>query len=261
MNPTNKIWGLPFPLAGFFVLVLTYVWIFGRATYFVWMEKNHAAKSPRLAIIPVPLSDTSISSAPGKTVSYFGYQFEAPSEVKELRVANSIALVGSGSGQWVVGFFNPATSRGFVSTGRDELGPLFGEVARIYGEDNVKSDYDLVRAILNASPSQLSLIFPRIKEVRAATFMMLKETEILGGETGLYSFEIGHLRGFQLGDPARTKNVHVKAFDAENHKFEFLFGGKPGPDLGLAQADINRVLQTLRPAIPTQQATQMPPKK
>jgi hypothetical protein len=66
--------------------------------------------------------------------------------------------------------------------------------------------------------------------------------------TGLYSFTFGKLRGFQLGDPAKSHSVQVDAFDDQDRKLEFVFASKPGPVFTVTQADINRVLQTLRPA-------------
>lgn len=118
---------------------------------------------------------------------------------------------------------------------------------------NASSDYDLVRSILYATPAQLSLVFPRKRAISAATFLMIKQTEILGAETGLYSFQIANLSGFQKGDPSRTRNVQVEAFDGADREYKFVFGCMPGSDLGFKQKDVNRVLQTLRPAPSSQQ--------
>jgi hypothetical protein len=250
----NKLLGLPFPFTFVLSLVLVYALIFGRATLFVWNEKKEAAKNPALAIVPVPLPDTSISNAQGTTVSFFGYQFEVPWQVSIQKERESFAaFVISQSGQQGISFINPARTPGFVKMMKDDLGPQFGYLTLLYGGQATRSDYDFVRAVLNSSPSQLSIVMPRSNEVRAANLLLMKEAEINGAETGLYSFEFGRLRGFQRGDPARSKGVNIEAFDAENHKFKFVFGNKAGPNAGLTQGDINRVLQTLRPAITTQE--------
>jgi hypothetical protein len=232
--------------------MLAYVWFFGRATYLVWLVKQEVVKDPTLAAIPVPLLNVSISNAPGATLTNFGYQFEVPWQMKESKVGHTMAITQSESGRQVIVFFDPAEKRGFVKLMNDSLTARVEELAPVYGRGALRSDYDFDRAVVNASPSQLSYIFPGRKEIRAASLLMLKPIETVKAETGIYSFQTARLRGFQNGDPMRADSVLVKAFDSDDHQFEFVFGNKSYPDAGLTQADINRVLQTLRPT-PTSQ--------
>lgn len=248
MKPLRKICGVPFPLVVALVLVLAYVWTFGRATFLVWRVNKEAVENPRLSMVPVPLSDNSISIARGATLTKFGYQFDVPWKMKEARPAKTIAIFVSDSGQEAVMFWNPAEQKGFVKLMEDSPGVPLGAFASVYGAKTVQSDYDFDQAVVNATPSQLSYVLPGRRVVRAAVFLMLKPTEMIDAKTGFYSFETQHLRGFQNGNPAKATNVLVKAFDAENHQFEFVFGNRSNPKFGLTQADINLVLQTLRPA-------------
>jgi len=55
-----------------------YAWFFGVQTFFIWETRNAARKEPIAWITPLQLSDLSISQAPGKRLSYFGYEFEVP---------------------------------------------------------------------------------------------------------------------------------------------------------------------------------------
>jgi hypothetical protein len=244
----KKICGIPFPLAVAAALVLAYVWIYGRATFLVWRMKKEAAENPMLAMVPVPLSDHSISTAPGTTVAEFGYQFEVPWKMNEPKRENSLAIFESQSGEEIVIFWDPAKKQGFVRTMKDSLGIPIKDMAQLYGAQTIQSSYDFDRALLNTTPSQLTYILPGKKVVRTAVLLMLKPLGTLDAQTGLYSFETDHLRGFQNGDPKKTKTVMVEVFDAQDHEFQFAFGNRSYPKGDLTQADINRFLQTLRPA-------------
>jgi hypothetical protein len=248
MKALRKICGVPFPWAVALALVLAYLWIFGRATYLVWLVKKEAIENPGLAMVPVPLSDTSISTAQGTTLTEFGYQFDVPWKMIELKRGNKIAVFESESGPEAFMFWDPAEQKGFVKLMKDSAGAQLGALASVYGAQTIQSDYDFDQAVVNTTPSQLSYVLPRRKEVRAAALLMLKPIEMIDAETGFYSFETQRLRGFQNGNPSKTKNVMVKAFDAEGHQFEFVFGNRAYPNSGPTQADINMVLQTLRPA-------------
>jgi hypothetical protein len=220
---------------------------------FVWQAKQDAARDPKLALVPIPLPDTSISTTPGTTVTFFGYQFEVPWEgrVSVRNPGDDHLAVAFGAVGKPLMFFNPANNPGVVEAARSALkergeGPRNADAFL-----DAHSDYDLVRSTLYATPAQLSLVFPGKEAVYTATRLMIKQSEALGAETGLYSFRIGQLRGFQIGDPSRARNVRVIGFDGDDHKFEFGFGCVPGPEYGskqgFSQTDINRVLQTLRP--------------
>jgi len=253
MKPFRKIWGIPFPLAVAIALCVSYALIFGKPTYIVWTIKMEAAKNSRLWVVPIPLPNTSISQGKGITENFFGYQFEVPWQKGEQKQLDSIALVFSQSGQEAVSFFNPGGDRGFIRMMKETPGLRVGYLNPLYGRENVQSDYEFVRAALNTTPSQLSLFLPWSKEVYAANLLRMKEAFILGPQGGLYSFEFGQLRGFQHGDPVRDKNVLVDAYDAGDRKFRLSFSSKSGPNGGMTQPDINRVLQTLRPAPALQQ--------
>jgi hypothetical protein len=255
MKPLRKFCGVPFPWAVVIAVILAYAYIFGRPTILVWYVRQEAAHNPGAAMIPTPLRDTSISTTPGTTVTFFGYQFELPWQgpVAVKNPGDYLAVAYPSSGQITVGFFNPAKNEGLVKAMRDDLKKRGMDPRNFDALLGAQSDYEMERAIWYTTPAQLSLLFPRRKEVFAATRLMIKGVEEREARTGVYAFAIGTLHGFQFGDPARANSIHIDAFDDQDQKFEFLFGSKSGFTSALKQGEINRVLQTLLPASPSQQ--------
>jgi hypothetical protein len=245
----GKIFGIPRPLVVIIVVVLIYAYKFGGATSWILQARAAARKDPTLANVPIPLGDLSVSIVPGTTFSEFGFQFEVPWTARLKKHDDFAALIYVPEGELAaIMFFNPAKSPGLIKETREGLEKR-GEnpkAANLFLD--AASDYDLERSTWYATPDQLSLFFPRRKDVFAATWLNIKSSLNQQAKTGLYSFTFGKLRGFQFGDPAKSHSVQVDAFDDQDRKFEFVFGSKPGPVFTITQAEINRVLQTLRPA-------------
>jgi hypothetical protein len=70
-----------------------------------------------------------------------------------------------------------------------------------------------------------------------------------GGESGIFRIRTKDFQGFQYGDPQqRPKSVDVQIF-ADDGGFAFLFvQQEKGPVPAVTQAEINRVIQSLRKA-------------
>jgi hypothetical protein len=243
-----KLRGILRPLAIVIAVALIYTYKFGGATSWILQARTEAREDPTLANVPIPLGDLSASIVPGTTFSEFGFQFEVPWAARLKSHDDFVALVYVPEGELAaIMFFNPRR-QGLVKDMRDDLAKRGQNprAANLYLD--AASDYDLERSTWYATPDQLSLFFPRRKDVLAATWLNIKSSLNQQARTGLYSFTFGKLRGFQFGDPAKSHSVQVDAFDDQDRKFEFVFGSKPSPIFTIAQADINRVLQTLRPA-------------
>src|SRR5260370_21578908 len=65
-------------VAGIGGLCAVYLWFFGFATMFAVEARYVGWKMPVVRRTPVELFDLSISQAPGKKLSYLGYEFELP---------------------------------------------------------------------------------------------------------------------------------------------------------------------------------------
>jgi hypothetical protein len=255
VNPLRKFCGIPLllPLVIAAALALTYAHFFATRTEFIWRMKQEAARDHYLARVPIPIQDTTISGAPGTTVTSFGYEFELPWPA-EVNVSEDIRAVAlSQSEEKAVAFMNPTKFRGPLNDLRQrakEGGEDLRILEYLFG---AQSDYYLERSTLYATPDQLSFIFPGRKKALAALWLSFKQIREKEAETGLYSFKTGQLRGFQFGDPRRAKSIVVEAFDDQDRKLEFVFSNKFPTNLTITQAEINRVLQTFHPAPATPQ--------
>lgn len=214
-----------------------------------------ARKMPFLALPPKPLSDYSVSAAPGTAITHFGYRFEVPwnGPYKTKQTASTNWLfISFDSGQVVV-FIVPPDSSGLFSDlvhDRSEemrnLGLLLGDLTRL-------SAYDQYRTLLETTPSTIRAFGPRSEAARGMTLLTMKAIAPGPGiATGSFSFGMPDKRGFQLGDPQKSTRLQLEIFGARNRWIEILLAeGKNGH---FTQAEINRILTTLHPV-----AEQLPP--
>src|ERR1700687_5805564 len=102
MKPLRKFLGIPIPLAIMSASALVYACIFAGPTRLVLLARTEARKNPSMEVIPVPLSDMSVSAAQGTTLTFFGYQFEVPWEVEVKRNGKFGVVFISQSGEEAV---------------------------------------------------------------------------------------------------------------------------------------------------------------
>jgi hypothetical protein len=242
-------------LGAAFVLCAVYVWFFGVQTYFIWETQRVARQEPVVLTKPTPLLDSSISAAPGVKLSYFGYEFEVPwndiDQGKTKIIATNKAIIVFRSGN-VISFWS-GPPNGLISSvtadnkiDRKSLGQLFGDEA-------AQSDYAFKRAILEATPDQFSLLIPKSLAIQRGMFFTMKATTLRSGaESGVFSISTNEFKGFQYGRPqSPPRRLSVEPFSSDAH-LDILFGEKPnGPTL-ISQADVNRIVQSVR-KVPTPQ--------
>jgi hypothetical protein len=108
--------------------------------------------------------------------------------------------------------------------------------------------YDQYAALLNTTPSSIRAFGPRAEAVSGETLLTIKAIVSAPGlETGAFTFELPDKRGFQIGDPQKSRRVDLKVFDIEGHHVEIICAStKDGT--GLSQPQLNRILRSLHPA-------------
>ena len=203
-----------------------------------------------MKVAPQPLSDYSVSDAPGTVLSYFGYEFEVPwnASFKE-KVGRAMVQLKFQSGQDLL-FIVPENQAGLLteivqdeSLHMKNWGPVFGELMN-------RSAYDQYAALLNTTPSSIRAFGPRTEANRGVVLLTIKAIAMGPGlETGVFSFEFPGKRGFQVGDPRKSKRADLQVFGMGGHHVEIICATtKDG--VRLSQPELNRILKSLRAAAP-----------
>jgi len=227
------------------ILLVILIVIDGPEIALVIYTKWEIRNAPELWIVPTPLRDLSIDPSAGQKFSYLDYEFESPwTEVKKERKGESIAILNFSNGDFIS-----------ISKGADDLKAMKQDAARrgtdiedVFGNQPTSSNYAFRSKILYLTPRELRLFSSPRQMAANSVLLTLKEVwtaTAKGG--GLYSFQTKWLRGFQEGSPARNNPVTVYAFDEQDREIDLSMGTEPQANSRLSQADINRVLYSLRP--------------
>lgn len=221
-----------------------YLWFFGFQTMMVWEMHNLAKRAPVVKLTPRSLPDSSVSQVKGKTLTYFGYQFEVPwddvDDSKTKLYPNRVVLA-SRSGKAMI--FSVGQPREFVQSvlqqgNQDSLRQTYGDVV-------LRSDYAMWRAVAEATPDKVTLFTPR-KDIVATCMLLVIKGIAAPEESAIYSVANKDFKGFQWGDPQSLPRHIVADLFADDAGLEFIFAGPgKGKPLGISQAEINRVLQTV----------------
>jgi len=207
-------------------------------------------KVPAVRVAPKPLSDYSVSAGPTTALSYFGYEFEVPwnTAFKAKGGKASIVQLQFDSGQSLV-FNAPANQSGFFSEIVQDRSMNMGNLQPILGDLTNRSAYDQEVALLSTTPASVRAFGPRAEAVRGATLLTIKAIAVGPGlATGVFSFQFPDKRGFQVGDPQKSKRVDLKVFDMGGHHVEILlFSAKESARF--SQSEINRILTSLHPVL------------
>jgi hypothetical protein len=115
----------------------------------------------------------------------------------------------------------------------------------ILGDLMNRSPYDQYAALLNTTPSSIRLFGPRSEAVRGVTLLTMKGIALGPGlETGVFSFELPDKRGFQIGNPQKSRRVNLEVFGMQGHHVEILIAATKD-SARPSQLEINRILTSL----------------
>lgn len=209
------------------------------------MTRMAARKAPAVKISTQALPDNSVSDAPGTGLSYFGYDFEVPwkASFKE-RVGKGLVQLKFQSGQDVL-FVVPADQSGLLTEIVQDKSSKMGDLRFVFGDLMNRSAYDQYEVLLNTTPRSIRAFGPRAEAVRGVTLLTIKAIAFGPGlENGAFSFEVPGKRGFQIGDPQKSKRVDLEVFDSAGHHVEILCGSTNG-SVRYSQSELNRILTSL----------------
>ncbi len=237
---------------GLLIVLLTFlVNLLGPPIGFFLLARREAREIPGVKIIPHTLTDYSTSAALGTTLSYLGYEFEVPWNTRYTEKAGRgrMALFKFESGQDVV-FIVPANQAGLLSeivqdksSGLRGLQPVFGDLAN-------SSAYDQYAVLLNTTPQNIRAFGSRAEAVRGISLLTVKAVAFGPGlETGVLSFDLPDKRGFQIGDPTKSKRIDLEIFETGGRHVEISCGTSKD-NIRFSQPEINRILISFHSVAP-----------
>lgn len=245
--------GLFLGVFGGVVCLLLVASSWGLQTVEWWQYKAFSKRAPILKLTPQDLPSTPTNLAQGMTLAHGGFAFQVPwadLDAQNSMVVKNIAKFSFKSGR-VIEFFGPGQNHDdLLSTAEKSFGGKGGNLKRLFGEQATKSGYNFEKTVLEQTPDQLKPWMNENKAFRLSMLLMLKGASSSGGGTGLFHAEKKGWRGFQFDDPGKKPNrVTLELYDSKDQHVQIVFLPGKGEDAGITQADVNRVLQTLAPAM------------
>lgn len=225
------------------------LYLFGHQTQLVIVTHYIAKRAPDVNVVPQPLTDQSVSQAPGTTLSYYGMAFQVPWQgIVKQRVAKNITALNFASGQAIM-IWAPTGKDGFLNqAARDSTTGSPSVRATLQG-DLTTPPYQQYSSLLNITPSQIRPFTSPRTAGRGFLLLFFKAIAV-NLHSGAYEFHTPALRGFQQGDPATSSRVQLDMFDNPGNSLGevICFLGKDASARG-TQADINRIIQTFHPLV------------
>lgn len=232
--------------SGLIVVVgAAYLWFFGAQTASALIVRYEFRKRPDVAKTPVPLTDLSISGVPHRTASYFGYEFELPSDDvdepkgKTFGTAH-VSYFRSGNAFW----FSTSPPKGFVNevSKTGNLSPQ--ELKQLYGQDALESDYAFHKKMLELTPSEITPFISQRQAISGQMLLGIKAVTMPDAASGIFSIRTGDFKGFQFENPQmRPSRITVELFSNDGG-IHVIFTQKAGAP-AISQPEINRVIQSI----------------
>ncbi|HXN73433.1 MAG TPA: hypothetical protein VN861_12880 [Candidatus Acidoferrales bacterium] len=216
-----------------------------------WFEaKRWGTATPWLSDVPQALPPAADDASTGAQVRAFNYEFNLP--WKSPKSAESLTNVQFkyDSGQVVV-FFDPDSQLDVIHSLKSSNPTEYQKFANVFASQPIDSNYALYKGVYEVSPAQLSPIM-KVEDARRDNVLLLWKLSFgpdLQSDTApaFYSFELGKMRGFQFGDPAKGQPVALRVFDDSNRQFRFIFTVAYGSGAKITQGDIKMALRSLQP--------------
>jgi len=207
-----------------------------------------ARKIPGVKVASQPLTDYSVSDAPGTVLSYFGYVFEVPWNASfKQKLGKGLVQLEFQSGQSLT-LIAPANQGGLLTEIVQDKSLHMENLELVFGDLMKRSPYDQYAALLNTTPSSIRAFGPRAEATRGVTLLTIKVIAMGPGlETGVFSFELPDKRGFQVGDPRKSRRADLEVFGMRDHHLEIICATSKD-SVRLSQPELNRILTSLHAA-------------
>lgn len=235
------------------LLILTVMFeVLGPPVAIFLITRKDAKTIPAVSVTARPLQDYSISQAPGTSFSLFGYSFEAPWNGQFKTKGTKDWHSGKGgimgimfdSGHDLI-FIAPSNQNGFFNDIVEDPSLHMTNWKGAFGDLVNRSPYDQYSALLNITPSAIRPFGPRADAMRGEILLTIKAITLPGSlATGAFSFQFPDKRGFEIGDPQKSRKISLEVFTSDGHYIEIICAAKRNAP-GLSQAELNRILKTV----------------
>ncbi len=197
---------------------------------------------------PLPVPAATLSAKRSTPLAFYGYEFSVPwAENPQVEDTGApFQRIRFVSGQVVV-FYDPGKLLNTAGALKGSAPTEYQQLVNVFGEHPFISNADLYQEVYKASPAQLSPFEDRRRALRANTLLLWKLAFDGDGRGGIFSFDWGTVRGLQFADPEKSPFVDVRAFDASDQQFRFLFCVAAGSAAKLTQEEISETVSSLRP--------------
>jgi hypothetical protein len=208
-----------------------------------WEGRKDAA----VKVVPQPLADYSVSNSPGTVLSYFGYEFEVPWNgpfKQTVFTKGGIVQLKFESGQYL-SFWAHDNHAGLLTEIVQDKSMNFQKLQPVFGDLLNRSAYDQYAAMLDTTPQSIRAFGPRADAARGMILLTFKAiTASPQLTTGAFSFELPDKRGFEIGDPKKSRRVDLEIFGTGEHDAE-IFLATSKDSVRFSQPELNRILTSL----------------
>jgi hypothetical protein len=225
-----------------------FLWYFGLP-----LEAGYAAiKAPVLKETPIPIRDSSVTRSPGRKLAFCGCEYDIPwSDLDETKtkvgVNSTILYFDSG----LVTLLKCEPPREFVESVLSSFKLSPENFRRAFGESVLDSDYALTGLMLGTTPDEITFRTPHRYQASKMAMLVLKATATPRADSGMFSIHTEEFDGFQYQDPQRIPDWVLLDLFASDRGLEFqFFLNYHGASPHVSQADINRVIRTVRKISP-----------
>ncbi len=237
-------------------LLILFFYSFGYQVMTMYETRHIASQFPVIDKAPVALTDQSVSPVASKSFSLPGYTFELPwagIDASKSKVFKSRLLIVFQSGNAIIASSVPPQD--FINGLESTFKMTREQLRQGFGDQAVKSDYDLKHLILYTTRKQINPFVPWRRSTSIGMLLMFKGVMVPMRDSELYTIQTAELRGFQLGDPKhRPAKMAIELYD-DNGEIEFIFGQRPdGPTPDISQADLNCVISSVHKTTATDAA-------
>jgi hypothetical protein len=213
---------------------------------------------PVARVVPTELQDKSVSEAPGKKLSYFGYEFEVPwSDLDETQT--KLYPTNEPKKNRVVFHFRSGLRLLFTALPPREWANVLAEtfhstpqnIERAFGTEAMESDYSFKKTLYEFTPDKMHH-WSGSQGVRYREGFLLIIKSVAPSRqaaTGIFNVRNQSYKGFQEGDPQVRQGVILVDLFSDEGSVEMLFIQKDyQKGIVVTQPEINRIIRSLRKA-------------